>query len=314
MQIFEDVSLIEPDKNTIVTIGTFDGIHLGHKKIIDRINERVSETGGRSFLITFNPHPRNVLAENYRLKILTTLDEKKELLGKSGIENILVINFTKEFSQLSSGDFIRKYIVNGTGACEVVIGHDHHFGKGRSGNEETLKEIGSGSGFTVSKVDPFEIDGEIVSSTKIRNALNEGDLKRANKLLGRYYSFRGKVIEGDKRGRLLGFPTANIQLDEEEKLLPSLGIYFVEVLLNEKKHYGLLSIGKRPTFYTSGKIVPEVYIYDFDKDIYGEDMEVKLIERLRGEEKYNTADELIVQMYKDKENGIKVLNKIINPG
>lgn len=310
MKIFRDVSDIQSDKNTILTIGTFDGIHLGHKKILKEVKDRER----RTFLVTFHPHPRNVITGEFRLKILTTLDEKVDLLGNYGIENILIINFTREFSQLSSREFFLKYIVNGTGLSEIVIGHDHHFGKGRSGNEETLRELGKEFGFKVTKVDPFDIDGEVVSSTKIRNALLEGNLSKANQMLGRYYSFRGYVIEGDKRGRLLGFPTANIKLRDPEKLLPALGIYISELKIQGQQYFGLLSIGKRPTFYEAGEIVPEVYIYDFNKDIYGEEIEVKLMERLRGEEKYNSAEELIEQMLNDKEKGLKFLNKIINPG
>ncbi len=309
MKIFRDVSDIQTDKSTILTIGTFDGIHLGHKKIL----KKVTDGERRTFLVTFHPHPRNVISGDYRLKILTTLDEKVELLGNFGIENILIINFTKEFSQLSSREFFLNYIVNGTGISEIIIGHDHHFGKGRSGNEETLKEMGKEFGFKVTKVDPFDIDGEVVSSTKIRNDLLEGDLSKANQMLGRYYSFRGNVVEGDKRGRLLGFPTANIKF-ESEKLLPALGIYLAELKISGQQYFGLLSIGKRPTFYDAGEIVPEVYIYDFNEDIYGKEIEVKLIERLRGEEKFNSAEALVEQMLKDKEKGLEFLNKIINPG
>lgn len=314
MQVFHDVSKINKDKKTVVTIGTFDGVHLGHKKILNKVLDLEEEISGRNFLITFEPHPRNVVSQAYHLNILTTLEEKTELLKNYGIENLLVINFTKEFSQLSSRDFFLKYIINGTGISEVIIGHDHHFGKGRSGNEETLKELGQEFGFNVSRVDPFDIDGEVVSSTRIRKYLNEGNISKAGRFLGRNYSFSGNVVQGDKRGRQLGFPTANIKLKESEKLLPALGIYIVESAVQNKTYFGLLSIGKRPTFYDSGEIVPEVYIYDFDKDIYGEKIEVKIIERLRGEEKYNSAEDLIVQMHEDKRKGIEFLSKIINPG
>ena len=190
--------------------------------------------------------------------------------------------------------------------------HDHHFGKGRSGNVELLKKIGEKENFSVTTVDAFYINNEVVSSTKIRNALIDGDLKKANSLLGRNYSFSGTVIGGDKRGRELGYPTANIKLSSQEKLLPAIGIYAVRVLLGNEKHFGLLSIGKRPTFYNAGELVTETYIYNFDREIYGEVVTIELIERLRGEEKFNSAQELISQMNKDKENGLKIFHKLNN--
>ncbi len=176
----------------------------------------------------------------------------------------------------------------------------------------TLKEMGTEYGFNVVQIDAFDVSGESISSSKIRKALNEGDVQKAASYLGRYYSFNGLIIEGDKRGRELGFPTANIQMENPDKLLPAIGIYVVKVKVKNSNHFGLLSIGKRPTFYNSGKIIPEVYLYDFDKDIYNEEIKVELIERLRGEEKFSSAEELVKQMNKDKETGLKILSKINN--
>lgn len=310
MQIFENLAQIQWNKNTVVTIGTFDGVHLGHRKIIDKVHEKASQINGRSFVITFHPHPRKVVSAGYDIKLLSTTEEKIRLIDESRIQNMLIINFTKEFSGLTSEEFLKKYIINGTGVSEIVVGYDHHFGKGRGGNETTLREMGRESGFNVTAVDEVKIDGISVSSTKIRKQLDAGNVEFANKLLGRTYSFSGKVIEGDKRGRELGFPTANIQSNDPDKQLPALGIYFVEFFVNSEKHFGLLSIGKRPTFYDSGHITPEVYIYDFDKDIYGENVTVSVIEKLRDEEKFNSADELILQMNKDKEAGLLIINKL----
>ncbi len=312
MQIFEDLARIQWNKNTVITIGTFDGVHLGHRKIIDKVYEKAQQINGRSFVITFHPHPRKVVSAGYDIKLLSTTEEKIRLIEESGIQNMLIINFTKEFSSLTSEEFLKKYIINGTGVSEIVVGYDHHFGKGRGGNETTLREMGGEYGFNVTAVDEVKIDGISVSSTKIRKYLETGNIEFANKLLGRAYSFSGKVIEGDKRGRQLGFPTANIQSGEPNKQLPALGIYFVEFFVNGQKHFGLLSIGKRPTFYDSGYIIPEVYIYDFDEDIYGEYVTVNVIEKLRDEEKFNSADELILQMNKDKEAGLLIMNKIIS--
>ena len=312
MQVFTSIKDLTENKNTILTLGTFDGIHPGHLKIIDKLVNCSKEKDCRNVVITFHPHPRTVLSSDNEVKMLTTQEERKNLLEKHGVENFLTINFTKEFASLTAEEFIYDYLVNGIGLSEIVLGHDHHFGKGRGGNVELLKKIGAAENFSVTTVDAFYINDEVVSSTKIRNALIEGDLKKANILLGRNYSFSGTVIGGDKRGRELGFPTANIKLSSQEKLLPAIGIYAVRVLLNNEKHIGLLSIGKRPTFYNAGELVTEVYIYNFNREIYDEVVTIELVERLRGEEKFNSAEELISQMNKDKENGLKIFNELNN--
>ena len=309
MQVYNDLFSIKKDENTVLTIGTFDGIHLGHQEIIDKVKERADGYGGRSFLVTFNPHPRKVVSNSGKVKVLSTLKEKEEILRKLGMENLFVINFTREFSQNPAEKFVMDYLINGIGLREIVIGFDHHFGKGRSGSIETLIELGKKNNFNVERVDEITINGDKISSTAIRNALADGNVQHAGKLLGRYYSFSGEVVHGDKRGRTLGFPTANIKLDDEDKLLPGLGIYVVEFFIKGNKHYGLLSVGRRPTFYNDGNIVPEVYIYDFDEDIYDEYVTVNVIQRLRGEEKFSSVENLVAQMNKDKEAGLEVLRK-----
>ena len=312
MQVFDSIKDLTKNKNTVLTLGTFDGIHPGHLKIINKLIDCSKEKGCRNVVIAFHPHPRTVLGSGSDVKMLTTQEERKDLLEKNGIENFLTINFTKEFASLTAEQFIYDYLINGIGLSEIVLGHDHHFGKDRGGNVELLKKIGAKENFSVTTVDAFYINNEIVSSTKIRNSLIEGDLRRANILLGRNYSFTGTVIGGDKRGRELGYPTANIKLSSQEKLLPAIGIYAVRVLLNNEKHIGLLSIGKRPTFYDAGNLVTEVYIYNFNREIYGEEVTIELVERLRGEEKFNSAEDLISQMNKDKENGLKIFNELNN--
>ncbi|MBE0539434.1 MAG: bifunctional riboflavin kinase/FAD synthetase [Ignavibacterium sp.] len=312
MQVFNSIKDLNKNKNTVLTLGTFDGIHPGHLKIIDKLVDCSKEKGCRNVVITFHPHPRTVLSSGNDVKMLTTQEERKDLLEKHGVDNFLTINFTKEFASLTAEQFIYDYLINRIGVSEIVLGYDHHFGKGRRGNVDLLKIIGAKENFIVTTVDAFYINDEIVSSTKIRNALINGELKKANRLLGRNYSFSGTVIGGDKRGRELGYPTANIKLSSQEKLLPAIGIYAVRVFLNNEKHIGLLSIGKRPTFYNEGEIVTEVYIYNFDREIYDEVVTLELVERLRGEEKFNSADDLISQMNKDKENGLKIFNELNN--
>lgn len=312
MQVFSNLSLIKKDKNTVLTIGTFDGIHLGHQKIIEKVKKKASLNRARSLVVTFNPHPKKILSKAGNIKILSTLKEKITTLENLGIENLFVIEFTKEFSQIPAENFFTDYIIKGTGIKEIIIGYDHHFGKGRNGGFETLMEMGQEHNFSVDRVGEVEFGGDIISSTKIRSALAGGEIGIVNSYLGRYYTFGGTVVRGDRRGRLLGFPTANIKLDEEDKLLPALGIYMVEFIVSNNNYYGLLSIGRRPTFYNSGDIVPEVYVYDFDKEIYDEYVTVNVIERLRGEEKFSSAEELIEQMNKDKELGLEILSKLIN--
>ena len=310
MQVFNSIKDLKKNKNTILTLGTFDGIHPGHLKIIDKLVGCSKEKGCRNVVITFYPHPRTVLGNSDSVKLLTTGEEKIRLLDKAGVENLLIINFTKEFAALSAEDFIYDYLINGIGLSEIVLGHDHHFGKGRSGNVELLKKIGAEENFIVTAAEPLLIGQEVVSSTKIRNAIAVGDMGRTKMLLGRNYEFSGVVVAGDKRGRELGFPTANIKISAPDKLLPANGIYAVNVKVENENHFGLLSIGKRPTFYNEGELVTEVYIFDFNREIYGSKVTVELVERLRGEEKFNSAEELISQMNKDKENGFKILNKL----
>lgn len=311
MQIFDDLSKVTYDKNTVITLGTFDGIHAGHKRIIEEVVAKSSFYDGRSFLITFDPHPRSIISKENKIQILSTLDEKLKLLESIGIQNVLVIKFTKEFSQLSANEFFSKYVLKGIGIREIVIGHDHHFGKGRDGDENKLREFGKVSDFKVSTVKAVTLDSMIVSSTKIRNLLTAGDITTANLFLERYYSFSGKIVTGDKRGRELGFPTANIDLDNLDKQIPAIGIYAVEFFIHSenKKYSGVMSIGKRPTFYNDGKLTTEVFIFDFDKDIYGANVTVDVVERIRGEEKFSSAEELIKQIKKDVEAGKEILSR-----
>ncbi|MEJ5263052.1 MAG: bifunctional riboflavin kinase/FAD synthetase [Ignavibacterium sp.] len=310
MNIFRNIDEIRYDKQTVLTLGTFDGIHLGHQQIIKRVIECSEENNLRNIVITFHPHPRKIINPEMQLKILTTTEEQINILENLGVQNLFIINFTKEFSQLTPDEFIKNYLVDKIGISRIVIGYDHHFGKGRGGDVEFLKTSGKKYDFEILQIQPFIIDNEPVSSTKIRNALESGEIKRANKMLGRTYSFSGVVVEGDKRGRELGYPTANIKILDEDKMLPQIGIYAVLVELDGIEYKALLSIGKRPTFYNDGKVIPEVYIYDFNNDIYGKEIKVNLIEKLRGEEKFNSAEELIRQMNIDKENGLRVLNQI----
>ena len=312
MKIIKDLREIKRDEKSVITLGTFDGLHLGHLQIVDKVIQKSRKSGGRSFLITFDPHPRKVIPGRNDVKILSTLDEKEVILEQLGLENLFVINFTTEFSKQSPEEFVKKYLVDGIGLQEIVIGHDHHFGKERDGNFELLQNLGRKFNFTVTLIPEFSVEGETVSSTKIRKALLAGDVLKAGKMLGRNYSFKGKIVRGDGRGRKLGFPTANLSTGNEDKLIPAKGIYAAECIVENEKHFGLLSLGSRPTFHKDGDIIPEFYIFDFDRDIYDKIMQVNLVEGIRDEEKYNSVDELIIQMKKDEVKGKEILSKIIN--
>ena len=312
MKIIKDLAEIQWDKKSVVTLGTFDGLHLGHQEIVGEVIRKSREIDGRSFLLTFDPHPRKVIPGRNDVKLLSTLEEKISILEKLGLENLLVINFTIEFSKQTPEDFVKKYLIDGIGLSEIIIGHDHHFGKGRDGNFELLKKIGKKNNFSVTLVTEYSVDGETISSTKIRNALLEGDVVKAGKMLGRNYSFKGKIVRGDGRGKKLGFPTANISANDKDKLIPAKGIYAAECIVQKEKYFGLLSLGSRPTFHKDGDVIPEFYIFDFDRDIYDEVMKVEMIEKIREEEKFNSVDDLIIQMKKDEEKGRIILSKLIN--
>ncbi len=312
MRIIKDLAEIKRDEKSVITLGTFDGLHLGHQQIVEAVIRKSELIGGRNYLLTFDPHPRKVIPGRNDIKLLSDLDEKIMILERLGLENLFVINFTSEFSKQTPDEFVEKYLVNGIGLKEIVIGYDHHFGKGRDGNFELLQELGKKFNFHVTLVPEFSVDGETVSSTKIRNALLNGEVDKAGRMLGRFYSFKGKIVRGDGRGKKLGFPTANISIDNDDKLVPAKGIYAAECIVENEKHYGLLSLGSRPTFHKDGDVIPEFYIFDFDRDIYDCIMQVNLIERIRNEEKFNSVDDLIIQMKKDEETGRKILSKIIN--
>jgi len=312
MRIIKDLAEIKRDTKSVITLGTFDGLHLGHQQIVEEVIRKSKLLGGRNYLLTFDPHPRKVIPGRNDIKLLSTLDEKISILEQLSLENLFVINFTSEFSKQSPEEFVEKYLVNGIGLNEIVIGYDHHFGKGRDGNFELLQRLGSKFNFHVTLVPEFSVDGETISSTKIRNALIAGDVVKTAKMLERNYSFKGTIVRGDGRGKKLGFPTANISVDDQDKLLPAKGIYVAECIVEDEKHFGLLSLGSRPTFHKDGDVIPEFYIFDFDRDIYDQVMQVNLVERIRDEEKFNSVDDLIIRMKKDEEVGKEILSKLIN--
>ena len=305
INVFRDISEIKREDNTAVTIGTFDGLHIGHQHILNVLKEKASRHKCRTFVVTFEPHPRLVLAKGNGIKILTPIEEKIKVFENSGVGNLLIINFTQEFSQQTSVEFIENLIIGKIVAKEIVIGYDHKFGKDRGGDESTFRKIAERYNFDLTVVPAKTINGEIVSSTKIRHALNEGDLEKVYSYLNRNYFFYGKVVKGAGRGKTLGFPTANVKLNDENKLIPKTGVYAVKCLIADETVFGVMNIGVRPTFENLNEPVIEVNLFNFDKEIYGENIEIEFLKRIRDEKKFNSKEELIKQIEKDKNEAMK---------
>lgn len=300
MKIFRDISDCRNVKNPVLTLGMFDGVHIGHQCIIQKLIQIAEEIDGESTLLTFEPHPRLVLSNGLAdLELLTPLEEKIELLEKNGLQNLILHPFTKEFSQLSSDEFVRDLLIGQMNVRTIVIGYDHHFGRNREGNFEQLQILSKELSFNLVKLEEVRNDDLHISSTQIRNGLLEGNVAFAQKGLGRFYSLKGKVVHGDKLGRTLGFPTANLELPEF-KLIPKNGVYLVKVNFKNNSYKGLLSIGTRPTVTKSNEKRVEVFILDFKEEIYSETLDLELIQFIRDDKKFDSLDELILQMNQDK--------------
>jgi riboflavin kinase/FMN adenylyltransferase len=282
-------------------------VHLAHQEIINEVVGQARKHNCRSVVVTFDPHPREIIIANgEKIKLLTTLQERQDLCEILGIDLFLILKFDRAFSQQSYRDFYAKYLVGIIGVRIVIEGYDHHWGKNREGNIESLANIGKEFGFEVISVQQIRLDDTTVNSSMIRNELNNGDVSKAARFLGRPYRMQGKVIEGNRRGKLLGYPTANIELDSLDKLVPRKGIYFVKVIVEGNTYYGMASIGVRPTFETTGNLTVEVNILDFNMDIYGRNISIDFLNRLRDEFKFDSVDQLVQQMHKDKELSYKL--------
>jgi riboflavin kinase/FMN adenylyltransferase len=307
MKVFSDINDCNI-KNPVLTLGSFDGVHQGHLKVLSRLNEIARESGGESVILTFSPHPRKVLyPEEEGVKLLNTKEEKIALLEKSGVDNIIFYPFTKEFSKLSYDEFVRDILIAKLGMKFLVVGYDHRFGSNREGDYTQLYALSKELGFSIEQEEAFNMQDVNISSTKIRNSLAIGDVAVASKYLGYEYNLSGTVIRGEKIGRKIGFPTANIRIDNPDKLIPASGVYAVRVDLAGKLHKGMLNMGKRPTVTNNGHFSVEVNIFDFHKEIYDEDIKVFFVERIRGERKFYNLDELKEQLLKDKEKSEAIL-------
>lgn len=298
------------DPNTTLTVGTFDGVHAGHRVLVNTVVQISRKEGGRSVIVTFDPHPREIINPGVAgIKLLSSLNERKELLSDMGVDEMIVIPFDRDFSLLTSGQFVRNIIWEQIGVSNFVIGYDHHFGRDRSGTISTVKKMGLELGFKSHVVSKQEVGDKTVSSTAIRKAIQEdGDMKQAARFLERYYILNGNVVHGDKRGREIGFPTANLQPDNSAKIIPREGVYAVWVRVNRKFYPGMMNIGRKPTF--DGKVTTlEVHIITFNEDIYGKDLQIQFVSRIRDEKKFESLDLLKMQLNSDRENVLEILKK-----
>lgn len=299
-------------KNPVVTIGTFDGVHNGHKKVIERLKEIASEMNGETVIFTFSPHPRLVLSPGEgNLRLLTTLNEKIKLFEKAGIDHLIVFPFTKEFSALVYSEFVKTILVEKLNTRCLVVGYDHKFGKNREGGFEFLQKCADKYNFRAEKLDALIHNDVHISSTKIRFALEEGDIARANEYLGYRFTLHGTVVEGQKLGRKLQFPTANIEASDPHKIIPGYGVYVVTARFNGTAYKGMLNIGTRPTVNNNADHRSiEVHLLNFDENIYGKEIELCFYGKIREEKKFNSVDELRGQLEKDKQQVISYFSDL----
>lgn len=308
MKIYNNFSDFVKVPNAIVTIGTFDGVHLGHQAILKDMVKTAKEIGGETVVITFYPHPRQVLNINAaNLRFITTQEEKLQLLEKSGVDNVVVVNFTKEFSRVSSEDFIRDYIIEHINPVKLVIGYDHHFGNNRMGDFSLLSEMQNKYNFKVQRIEAHDVENIAVSSTKIRHSLQQGDVNRANALLGYQFSYIGKVVSGNKIGREIGYRTANIEVEKEFRLIETSGVYATYVDYEGKEYKSMTYIGKKPTINNDEIENIEVHLFDFDGDLYDKEIKVRFVARVRGEQKFESLDALKKQLQIDEKNIREIL-------
>ena len=306
MKVYQSLAEFNTLNCAVATTGTFDGVHLGHKKILSQLVQTAHKVGGESVLLTFSPHPRLVLQPDVELQLLTSLEEKIGLLEQTGLDHLIIHPFTKEFSRTPSLEFVREILVNQLGVKQLVIGYDHHFGRNREGSFHHLKEFGPIYGFEVEEIPALDIDAVNISSTKIRTALTEGNVELATTYLGHPYIIGGEVIKGDQIGRSIGFPTANLDINFQHKLIPADAVYAGYVRLNGEHHKAMANIGRRPTVGSNRRSV-EIHLLDFERDLYGQHLHFAVGHRLRDVTNFNSLDALKTQLALDKEDALSKL-------
>lgn len=308
MKIYNNVSEFDSDVQTVITIGTFDGVHMGHRKIIKRLIDSAENGHLQTALLTFYPHPRMVLQQSEDLKLINTIEERKLILEETGLEHLIVHPFTIDFSRLSAREYVEEILVKSLNAKKIVIGYDHHFGRNRNANIEDLREFGKEFGFEVLEISKQDIEDVAVSSTKIRRSLEDGDLETANKYLSLAFFLSGEIVRGKGLGKNMGYPTANMDIKETYKLIPKQGVYVVASVIDGEKYFGMMNIGTNPTVGGQDRSI-ETFFFDLDKDLYGQHLHIQLLKRIRSEVKFDGLDALVKAMSADEifaKNYIKV--------
>ncbi|MEG3657831.1 bifunctional riboflavin kinase/FAD synthetase [Arenibacter palladensis] len=304
----QSISNYDKAHPTAITIGTFDGVHIGHRKILERLINNAKVLELKSTVLTFFPHPRMVLQKDVSIKLLNTIDEKIKIMEELGIDYLIVHPFTKEFSRLSATQFVRDILVNDLKTKKIIIGYDHRFGRNRNANINDLMAFGNALDFEVEEISAQEVDDVSVSSTKIRKALEDGDIKTANMYLGYNYMLTGSIVKGKGLGRKLNFPTANLSIPEDYKLIPKNGVYVVSSVLNGKTVFGMMNIGFNPTVEGKTKSI-EINFFDFEQDLYGKKIQVDILDRIRDEQKFNSLEALQAQLKKDRKTSLSIISK-----
>lgn len=307
MKEFRSIDHFRTDKPTVVTIGTFDGVHLGHKKIIERLVTQANISGYESVILTFFPHPRMVVQKNATVKLLNTLGERSQILQHTGLDSLIIHPFTKEFSRLSAEDFVEQILVKALHTKHIIIGHDHRFGRNRTADITHLRNFGEHFGFEVSEITAQEINHVAISSTKIRTALAEGKIDVANAYLGYDYLLTGTIVSGNGIGKTISYPTANIHIPEDYKLIPKTGSYVVRSEIFGKKVFGMMNIGKNPTVNGLKQTI-EVHFFDLNQDLYGQEVQISLMSYLRDEIKFASVEKLKNQLLKDRQNSLQFID------
>jgi riboflavin kinase/FMN adenylyltransferase len=309
MAIFHDTKHLPPFRNAVLTVGTFDGVHKGHRVILQEVVRHAKQVDGESVLLTFEPHPRKLLFPDQPLGIITPLKEKLQLITEAGIDHVVVVPFTREFSNMSAQEYIEHFMVGIFHPHSIVIGYDHRFGHDRKGDMKMMEAYAPIYNYELTEIAPQLIDDAAVSSTKIRHAITDGRMEEASHMLGRNYSVKGTVMHGNKLGRTLGYPTANIQPQEKEQIIPANGIYAIQAIHDNTQYNGMLSVGFNPTVTDKKELRIEANLFDFDKDIYDDTLEIFFVKKLREEQKFDSLDALKEQLHRDKEETINLLNR-----
>ena len=306
MQVFENILEYKPSRESIVTIGTFDGVHIGHRKIITDMVAKGKKENLLTILLTFFPHPRMVLQKDSNIKMIDTINEKKNIFKKLGVEVFIIQPFTKDFSRMSAIKFTRDILVNGLKVSKLMIGYDHRFGRNREATVQTLKGFGLDYNFKVDEIPAQDIESISVSSTKVRNAIRSGDFKLVNKFLDRPFNLTGKIIKGDELGRKIGYPTANLKIFEKYKLKPQNGVYFIRTKLKKQTYFGMMNIGIRPTISAKNNQI-ETHLFNFNGNLYDHEMTLEILEKIRVEKKFESIEKLKIQLDIDKKHCQKLI-------